>query len=329
MTDLTLYELIKQKSQEKGRPLKIVCDWDECLQILKPVLIYELLKGPKPEFKEFWKEFWESVDMTAGSVGSKINDYRGPRADKVKQAIKEQRKILEESRDWNLTDKAKDNFYLSSHRFEAPFLTTADGILEAVKEDYVSELVIISSTLSEKNGIDVTGKRAKAERSFGKLPIKTEISISLVKRDSDGRLRPHRWEVIRDKFPDFDMYIDDNPSLVANSPSTLKYMNQIPNIKDKIFVLNDYKSNLKVKGPNIYHIKTEVSDLTNKDFEIAALELKMKDLEKQLQEQKTQKSNLLKQPSTYLLIASGIAITLLGIGIYWFIKNKYHGKKNN
>ena len=85
------------------------------------------------------------------------------------------------------------------------------------------------------------------------------------------------------------MYIDDNPSLVANSPSTLKFMNQIPGIKDKIFVLNDYKSNRKVKGPNIYHVKTTVSDLTDKDFEIAALEMKMEKLEKQLTQVQNQK----------------------------------------
>ena len=69
------------------------------------------------------------------------------------------------------------------------------------------------------------------------------------------------------------MYIDDNPSLVPSySPSTLKYANQIPNIKDKIFVLNDYKSNRKVTGPNIYHVKTTISDLKDEDFTKAAQE---------------------------------------------------------
>jgi hypothetical protein len=83
------------------------------------------------------------------------------------------------------------------------------------------------------------------------------------------------------------MYIDDNPSLIANSPSTLKFMNQIPNIKDKIFVLNDYKSNRKVTGPNIYHVKTEVSDLKNIDFALGALEYRANKLEQGIQELKT------------------------------------------
>jgi len=81
------------------------------------------------------------------------------------------------------------------------------------------------------------------------------------------------------------MYIDDNPSLTAKSPSTLKFMNQIPNIKDKIFVLNDYKSNRKVTGPNIYHVKTTISDLKNEDFAIAALEQKLNLLEKEIKEE--------------------------------------------
>jgi hypothetical protein len=83
------------------------------------------------------------------------------------------------------------------------------------------------------------------------------------------------------------MYIDDNPSLIANSPSTLKFMKQIPDIENKIFVLNDYKSNLEVKGPNIYHVKTAVSDITNQDFAIGALEYRTKKLDQGIQELKT------------------------------------------
>ena len=157
----------------------------------------------------------------------------------------------------------------------------------------VSELVIITSCLRGKAGTKAAEsaaqvlkeKKAKIESTFSKFPnVKAEITW--VEKGLDGRLRPHRWEVIRDKFPDFDIYIDDNPSLVANSPSTLKYMNQIPNIKDKVFVLNDYKSNRKVTGPNIYHVKTEVSDLKNEDFEKAAQELKNKKLHQENQNPK-------------------------------------------
>jgi len=84
------------------------------------------------------------------------------------------------------------------------------------------------------------------------------------------------------------MYIDDNYSLIANSPSTLKYANQIPNIKDKIFVLNDYKSNRKVTGPNIYHVKTTISDITNRDFALGALEYRTNKLERGIRALKQQ-----------------------------------------
>jgi len=40
-----LYELIKKTSQEKSRPLKIICDWDETIQPLKPIFFFEGRKG--------------------------------------------------------------------------------------------------------------------------------------------------------------------------------------------------------------------------------------------------------------------------------------------
>ena len=55
----SLYELIKQKSKEKSRPLKIVADWDDCLQPLKPLAVYKMSKNINTSFKEFFKRFWE------------------------------------------------------------------------------------------------------------------------------------------------------------------------------------------------------------------------------------------------------------------------------
>jgi hypothetical protein len=54
---LTLYELIKKTSQEKGRPLKIICDWDETIQPLKPAMIYEKMVNPTITFGDFFKNF--------------------------------------------------------------------------------------------------------------------------------------------------------------------------------------------------------------------------------------------------------------------------------
>ncbi|KLL03592.1 MAG: hypothetical protein MRECE_12c002 [Mycoplasmataceae bacterium CE_OT135] len=200
--------------------------------------------------------------------------------------MEERKKIKEENK------KAGDDYYnfgivlWSDYQpgfyKKTPFTTIADDLIKAYQDQNLEKLVIITSSRNPSSQNEKTNEKIKAtvkekmeqiKNTFGLFPD-TEVSLSWVEKDSDGRLHPHRWEVIRDKHPDFDMYIDDNPSLVANSPSTLKFMNQIPNIKDKIFVLNDYKSNRKVTGPNIYHVKTEVSDLKDEDFAKAAEEYK-------------------------------------------------------
>src|SRR3954469_19693263 len=62
----SLYQLIKQKSQEKGRPLKIVCDWDECLfarEAFGHFIYFNELTGKQPSFTEFFKKFWENSEF--------------------------------------------------------------------------------------------------------------------------------------------------------------------------------------------------------------------------------------------------------------------------
>ena len=44
--------------------------------------------------------------------------------------------------------------------------------------------------------------------------------------------------------------------------------------KEKIFVVLDYKHCRRVQEPNVYHIKTTVSDLKDEDFAKAAEEYK-------------------------------------------------------
>jgi len=51
-----LYSLIKQKSQQKGRPLKIISDWDDCLQPGKPKIVYDSCKLTV-NFEKFFEEF--------------------------------------------------------------------------------------------------------------------------------------------------------------------------------------------------------------------------------------------------------------------------------
>lgn len=56
MADVSLYELIKQQSEQKGRPLKIICDWDECLQPVRAPTIYAHIK-PEISFKQYFNDF--------------------------------------------------------------------------------------------------------------------------------------------------------------------------------------------------------------------------------------------------------------------------------
>ena len=70
------------------------------------------------------------------------------------------------------------------------------------------------------------------------------------------------------------MLIDDNTNVILQAKKFLS--------SGKIFVMPDYKCSMNVDGDNIHHVKTTVSDLKPQDFSIAALELKAKQLEKEL-----------------------------------------------
>jgi hypothetical protein len=51
-----LHCLIKQISQQKGRPIKIIADWDDCVYTLKPKILHEFGQIDMP-FEEFFKHF--------------------------------------------------------------------------------------------------------------------------------------------------------------------------------------------------------------------------------------------------------------------------------
>jgi hypothetical protein len=86
-------------------------------------------------------------------------------------------------------------------------------------------------------------------------------------------------------------------------------MRQVPLAKEKTYCLTDYKSNRKVTGPNIYHVKTEVSDLRNIDFAIGALEYRLNKLKQGIQELKSPKFN--PSPPAWLTIFPIIGLFLI------------------
>ena len=75
-------------------------------------------------------------------------------------------------------------------------------------------------------------------------------------------------------MPDFDIFIDDSTAAILGTKENFG--------SDKIYVFPDFRATRKFTAPNIYHVKTTVSDLKDEDFAIAALEMKVKNLEQDL-----------------------------------------------
>ncbi|CAJ0842159.1 886_t:CDS:2, partial [Entrophospora sp. SA101] len=142
---ISLYELIKQKSQKKGRPLKIVCDWDECLFAFRPFAIYELGKISKP-FKDYFEDFSKNT----------IIERKGA---PDKNAPKYSRTVME---------------------LHDPFLLTAEDLLKCLKENLISRLAIISATKS-KPSLAAKRKKERFDRSFSKFP-QCSLDVSYVER---------------------------------------------------------------------------------------------------------------------------------------------------
>ncbi|RUP44057.1 hypothetical protein BC936DRAFT_150008 [Jimgerdemannia flammicorona] len=58
-------------------------------------------------------------------------------------------------------------------------------------------------------------------------------------------------------IPLIDIFIDDNPVIIEKTRDFFP---------DKCLILSDNAVNRYIKVPNIYHLKTTVSDLKNEDF---------------------------------------------------------------
>ena len=267
---ISLYELIKQASQKLERPLKVIADWDDCLQPVKPVVIYDGAPNLNISLEEFFKEFWENSVITVSSVeGSIIEEFRG--RPEVKAAIDEWMRKKKEGRKnpQNYNFRMKDyNFYERS-----PLLFTAECLLQCLKEDLISELIVISAYrkgentefMNESARQVVEEKTGKIKKTFGQFPC-VKIEMTGQKR-IDGKHRPFRSETIRDKYSDFDVYLDD-------SQTEIKRTREI--FPNKVYVLPDYLCTRKTQGSNIHHVKTAISDIKDEDFVKAAEEYKAK-----------------------------------------------------
>jgi hypothetical protein len=264
-----------------------VADWDDTIQLVRPMVIWlnTSLSKNNSSIKEFATRFWEnSVLIPNRPSASIIGEYHG--SPEEKEAVEEFEKKRSESRknpEKHIFNPI-DDFYNKT-----PFLSTADDLLKALKEGLISEIVLISCYRKGKNqknqdeqiykrvlsGVTAINKNAekttkekvaKIEKTFGKLP-QTKIEMTAMTRPSIGdkkspEFKPYRWEVLRDKYPDFDILIDDNPQIIKECAENLP--------SDKAFALCDYRCNRGiVKADNVYMFPVTVSDIKDEDFVIS------------------------------------------------------------
>ncbi|CAJ0894786.1 7983_t:CDS:10 [Entrophospora sp. SA101] len=237
-------ELRNEFTEEDWRQFSEQQMGDEVLSPFRPMAIYKF--GQKHglwldiSFPDFFKDFWEKVVVASGSIDSN-KDIKYLGNDKKEEAlIKDFMKLKKERR--KEREKGTDKHSELDSLLGSPFLSFSNELLQCLKEDLISELIIISSThaTGSKMSSNEKYKRKRFSETFGKLP-NCRIEILKIK-----------------KFFDFDIFIDDNALIISQTQKTQP--------ADKTFVLPDYKMSRHVQAPNIYHIKNTVSDITDRDF---------------------------------------------------------------
>jgi len=323
----SLYGLIKQKSQELGRPLKVITDWDECLQSFNAFVLYNSVKeNESRNFADYFRDFSENkeVDMDF-SESVYFAKYKGEFKDERLKNLQKQPNGTEKIKQEFQRFKEGDNFYEN-----LPFLSIAKDLLLALKEGLISELIIVSAS----NGIR---KKTKFDKTFGLFPdVKLSIHKTNKQYQQSLEKKRHRWEWIEEEHPDFDIFIDDNPWVMKEVEKIFS------NQSEKVLVMPDYKckhhhvEKVISKKPekeydvpdciNVYLIKNAVSDLKDEDFAQAAQEYKQKHPELASRQAHQAEESIWKQP--YLYLALGIGVVLLGVGVYWIL-NKENKKSSN
>src|SRR5581483_2516977 len=90
--------------------------------------------------------------------------------------------------------------------------------------------------------------------TFGKFPNAIWSPCKLDVND------PTRSSWIKKNHSDFDILIDDNSKVIATS------VKDFSDNQYKYFVMPDFLSTRHLQGPNVYHVKTTVSDLRREDI---------------------------------------------------------------
>jgi hypothetical protein len=160
MNQLSLYELIKQEVKKKGRKIKVICDWDECLQPVNAFVLYNSVKeNENRKFADYFQDFSENKEVEMGFEDTiSYAKYRGEFRDKRLKNLQKQPGGMEKIRQEFQKFKDRDDFYE-----ELPFLSISKDLLLALKERLINELLIVSAS----NGIR---KDTKFKKTFGLFP---------------------------------------------------------------------------------------------------------------------------------------------------------------
>jgi len=218
----SLHHLIKEEYQKKDRKLKVFCDWDEVIQPLEPKVYYEYHKEQEL-FKNYFRNFWKQIAKTKRIIT--FSSYGS-------HAV---------SRDENLTKIKNDvDFYN-----KAPFLTIAKELLLAL-EDNLIELTFLSAYNQDDFPNGDERKAKKAKKIFGQFP---QVKVDLTPFSSHEPIFL-KWQILKNRYPDFDIFIDDNPNIITETQRNLPL--------DKIFVLPDYEYNKTVRYDNVFRLKSFV-----------------------------------------------------------------------
>jgi histidine triad (HIT) family protein len=296
----SFYSLIKREYNKKG-PLKIIADWDDCLQLTKPMMIYNGA-NIDTSFNSFFEKYSKMVvcSPTPSSSQMEVQGDDSELAQKINEFEKKRKQ---------LRGKGKQNPYKTKDFYDKTFfISIAEDLVKALKEGLIKKLVIITQYTGEKDDF-VRNKESVFERTFKKFP-QVEVSCTSVERISDPKkgmneyklFKPYRHEVIAEKWPDFDILVDDNPEILRECQAVFS--------SDKVYAAPNYKSLEKV--PNCTFVTTKVSDLKISDFENIST--------KKWTSNKDVKS-IWKQPYIYLAFGSGLLLAGLTFLIYHFLKN--------
>ncbi|KLL01966.1 MAG: uridine/cytidine kinase [Mycoplasmataceae bacterium RC_NB112A] len=248
-----LFNIIKELRENKKSPVRIICDWDEVVKSREATVYYEII-GRSGKFEDFFQRFWENAELKyKGHVGTVVNTHLREVEDlRNKDHSEFEKKAKEEvAVNFNLYDKS-------------PWLSIAGDLLKALKEGLIEKLVFTGNYKENRHTnfeVDKTGggdlkKIIKFRKSFGKFS-NTEFEVNDPFFIEAEKIQLSRAQWINKNYPNFDIFIDDNPENVR----------EVKEIFDSkvIYIMPDYKTN-KLLDEDIIRISINTTNLEDKDF---------------------------------------------------------------